>query len=153
MYGRTAYSIQGRTLGKGKIDLTMSSPMHLTTGYVAMSRLRSANDVLIMQPFDLGFYQQELTLEPESFIQCNRMLLVERLDNEGLRALFDNYTTKSERKRRKKAEESKPEGEAQGQNARYYKANKEDVINRVQDNHKRARTLKTTPNPTSVNNP
>jgi hypothetical protein len=153
MYGQTAYSMQGRTLSKGKIDLTMSSPMDPTTGYVAMSRFRSASDVLIMQPFDLGFYQQGPTLEPELFIQYNRMRLVERLDNESLRALFDNYTTKSERKRRRKAEESKPKRDVQGQNARYYKANKEDVISRVQDNHKRARTPKTTPNPTPANSP
>ena len=105
MYGRTAYSMQGRTLSKGKIDLTMSSPMDPTTGYVAMSRFRSASDVLIMQPFDLGFYQQGPTLEPELFIQYNRMRLVERLDSDSLHALFDTYTTKSERTKRKKAEE------------------------------------------------
>ena len=109
MYGRTAYSMQGRTLSKGKIDLTMSSPMDPTTGYVAMSRFRSASDVLIMQPFDLGFYQQGPTLEPELFIQYNRMRLVERLDSDSLHALFDNYTTKSERKKRKKSEESRIE--------------------------------------------
>ena len=107
MYGRTAYSMQGRTLSKGKIDLTMSSPMDPTTGYVAMSRFRSASDVLIMQPFDLGFYQQGPTLEPELFIQYNRMRLVERLDSDSLHALFDNYTTKSERKKRKKSEEDR----------------------------------------------
>ena len=83
----------------------MSSPMDPTTGYVAMSRFRSASDVLIMQPFDLGFYQQGPTLEPELFIQYNRMRLVERLDSDGLHALFDNYTTKSERKKHKKSEE------------------------------------------------
>ena len=105
MYGRTAYSMQGRTLSKGKIDLTMSSPMDPTTGYVAMSRFRSASDVLIMQPFDLGFYQQGPTLEPELFIQYNRMRLVERLDSDSLHALFDTYTTKSERTKRKKAAE------------------------------------------------
>ena len=153
MYGRTAYSMQGRTLSKCKIDLTLRSPMDPTTGYVAMSRFRSASDVLIMQPFDLGFYQQGPTLEPELFIQYNRMRLVERLDSDSLHALFDNYTTKSERKKRKKAEESKPKGDVQGQNARYYKANKEDVISRVQDNHKRARTPNSTPNPTPANSP
>jgi hypothetical protein len=74
-----------------------------------MSRFRSASDVLIMQPFDLGFYQQGPTLEPELFIQYNRMRLVERLDGDSLHALFDNYTTKSERKKRKKSEESRIE--------------------------------------------
>jgi hypothetical protein len=33
------------------------------------------------------------------------MRLVERLDSDSLHALFDNYTTKSERKKRKKSEE------------------------------------------------
>ena len=32
---------------------------------------------------------------------------MERLDSDSLHALFDNYTTKSERKKRKKSEESK----------------------------------------------
>ena len=105
MYGRTAYSMQGRTLSKGKIDLTMSSPMDPTTGYVAMSRFRSTSHVLIMQPFDLKFYRQRPTLEPEMFIQYNRMRSVERLDSDRLHALFDSYTTKSERKKRKNAEE------------------------------------------------
>ena len=59
--------------------------MDPTTGYVAMSRFRSASDVLIMQPFDLGFYQQGPTLEPELLIQYNRMRLVERLDDDNLR--------------------------------------------------------------------
>jgi hypothetical protein len=42
----------------------------------------------------------------ELSIQHNRMRLVERLDNESLHALFDNHTTKSERKKRKKAEQT-----------------------------------------------
>ena len=35
------------------------------------------------------------------------MRLVERLDSDSLHALFDNYTTKSERKKRKKTEGAK----------------------------------------------
>ena len=97
--------MQGRTLSKDKIDLTMSSPMDPTTGYVAMSRFRSASGVLVMQPFDLKFYRQGPTLEPEMFIQYNRMRLVERLAGDSLHARFDIYTTKSERKKRKHAEE------------------------------------------------
>ena len=110
MYGRTAYSMQGRTLSKGEIDLTMSNPMDPTTGYVAMSRFRSASDVLIMQPFDLKFDRHGPTLEPEMFIQYNRMRLVERLDSDSLHALFDSYTTKSERK---KAQERRGNGDKQ----------------------------------------
>ena len=148
MYGRTAYSMQGRTLSKGKIDLTMSSPMDPTTGYVAMSRFRSASDVLIMQPFDLGFYQQGPTLEPELFIQYNRMRLVERLDSDSLHALFDNYTTKSERKKRKKTEQTAGEEVAKNLHQR---------INYEPDKRKKAydesKTPKTAPNPTPANSP
>ena len=73
MYGRTAYSMHGRTLSKGKIDSAISIPLDPTTGYAAMSRLRSASGVPTTQPFDLGFYQQGPTLEPGFFIQYNRM--------------------------------------------------------------------------------
>ena len=79
--------------------------MDPTTGYVAMPRFRSASDVLIMQPFDLGFYQEGPTLEPELFIQYNRMRLVEQLDSDSLHAPFDNYTIKTECQKRKKSEE------------------------------------------------
>lgn len=146
--------MQGRTLSKGKIDLTMSSPMDPTTGYVAMSRFRSASDVLIMQPFDLGFYQQGPTLEPELFIQYNRMRLVERLDSDTVRALFDNYTTKSERKKQKRKEA--------GDRGAYHKAyNKHRRINYNPDKRKEAYigsksqdpTPNQTPNVTPVNSP
>ena len=156
MYGRTAYSMQGRTLSKGKIDLTMSSPMDPTTGYVAMSRFRSASDVLIMQPFDLGFYQQGPTLEPELFIQYNRMRLVERLDSDSLHALFDNYTTKSERKKRKKSEESKAANQTRrGGSDSKTTRNNHDRIN-YDPSMRRAKHQKsssTTPNPTPANSP
>ena len=150
MYGRTAYSMQGRTLSKGKIDLTMSTPMDPTTGYVAMSRFRSASDVLIMQPFDLGFYQQGPTLEPELFIQYNRMRLVERLDSDSLRALFDNYTTKSERKKQKRKEA----GDAKAQNE-HRRINYNPNKRKKADNGSKSRgpTPNQTPNATPVNSP
>ena len=153
MYGRTAYSMQGRTLSKGKIDLTMSSPMDPTTGYVAMSRFRSASDVLIMQPFDLGFYQQGPTLEPELFIQYNRMRLVERLDSDSLHALFDNYTTKSERKKRKKAEQTAGEKVAQNEHRRInYEPDKRKKAYDP-DKMKKAYDESKTPNTTPANSP
>ena len=75
----------------------MSSPMDPATGHVAMSRLRSASGVLIMQPFDLEFYRQGPTLEPEICIECNRMRLDERRQNASIQELFASDTTKSER--------------------------------------------------------
>ena len=150
MYGRTAYSMQGRTLSKGKIDLTMSTPMDPTTGYVAMSRFKSASDVLIMQPFDLGFYQQGPTLEPELFIQYNRMRLVERLDSDTVRALFDNYTTKSERKKQKRKEAG--DAKAQNEHRRIdYNPNKRKKA--YNGSKSRGPTPNQTPNATPVNSP
>ena len=104
-FAKTAYSMQGRTLCKGEIDLTMSSPMDPTTGYVAMSRFKKADDVLIMQPFDLAFYQQGPMLEPTLFLEANKRRIGEGLE---IHSLFDGYETKKVRaKKRKSAEESK----------------------------------------------
>ena len=150
MYGRTAYSMQGRTLSKGKIDLTMSTPMDPTTGYVAMSRFRSASDVLIMQPFDLGFYQQGPTLEPELFIQYNRMRLVERLDSDTVRALFDNYTTKSERKKQKRKEAGDAKAYNENKRINYNPNKRKKAYNNSKSNDP---TPNQTPNATPVNSP
>ena len=93
-FARTAYSMQGQTLRKGVIDLTMSHPMDPTTGYVAMSRFKRADDVLIMQPFDLAFYQQGPMLEPTLFLEANKRRLIEGLE---IHSIFDNYETKAKR--------------------------------------------------------
>ena len=127
--------------------------MDPTTGYVAMSRFRSASDVLIMQPFDLGFYQQGPTLEPELFIQYNRMRLVERLDSDSLHALFDNYTTKSERKKRKKAEQTAGEKVAQNEHRRinYEPGKRKKAYD--PDKRKKAYDESKTPKTTPANSP
>jgi hypothetical protein len=101
-----------------------------------------------MQPFDLGFYQQGPTLEPELFIQYNRMRLVERLDSDSLHALFDNYTTKSERKKRKKTEQTAGEKVAKNLHQRLnYEPGKRKKA------YDESKTPKTTPNPTPANSP
>ena len=48
-FGRTAYSMQGFTLHAGKVDLNLSAHADPVTGYVAMSRFKKADDVLIIQ--------------------------------------------------------------------------------------------------------
>ena len=48
-FGRTAYSMQGFTLPAGKVDLNLSAHADPVTGYVAMSRFKKADDVLIIQ--------------------------------------------------------------------------------------------------------
>ena len=56
--------MQGFALPAGKIDLNLSSNMDATTAYVAMSRFRSANDAIILQPFDLAVFQQGVADQP-----------------------------------------------------------------------------------------
>ena len=97
--------MQGGTLCTRKIDLTMSSPMDPTTGYVAMSRFKKADDLLIMQPFDLAFYQQGPMLEPTLFLEANKRRIGKGLE---IHSSFYGYETKRVRaKKRKSAEESK----------------------------------------------
>ena len=52
-YARTAYSTQGLTLDAALVDLCFSDETNPTTAYVALSRVRGANDVLIIQEFDI----------------------------------------------------------------------------------------------------
>lgn len=70
-FARTAYSTQGYTLPAGKVDLNLHDHADPVTGYVAMSRFKRADDVLIIQPFDLAVFQQGIADQPR--------LLLERL--------------------------------------------------------------------------
>ena len=56
-FGRTAYSTQGFTLPAGKIGLNLGVNADAVTAYVAMSRFKTANDLIILQPFDLQTFQ------------------------------------------------------------------------------------------------
>ena len=57
-FARTAYSLQGFTLPVGKVDLNLGAHGDPVTGYVALSRFKRADDVLILQAFDLNTFQQ-----------------------------------------------------------------------------------------------
>lgn len=72
-FARTAYSMQGRTLHAGMVDLNLRDQADPVTGYVAMSRFKKAEDVLILQAFDLSVFQQGIADQPK--------LLLERLRN------------------------------------------------------------------------
>ena len=64
-FARTAYSMQGFTLPAGMVDLKMRDHGDPVTGYVAMSRFKKADDVLILQPFELATYQQGIPMQPQ----------------------------------------------------------------------------------------
>ena len=51
-YARTAYATQGFTLDAAIVDLNYDARTDPVTGYVALSRVRCADDILILQPFE-----------------------------------------------------------------------------------------------------
>ena len=50
--------IRLRVVLKAKIDLNLGVNADAVTAYVAMSRFKTASDLIILQPFDLQTFQQ-----------------------------------------------------------------------------------------------
>ena len=71
-FARTIYSMQGFTLDAGKVDLNLDAYSDPVTGYVPLSRFRTADDVLILQPFDLAVFQQGVPDQPALLLQYLR---------------------------------------------------------------------------------
>ena len=63
-YARTAYSMQGVNLRSCKIDLNLGG-MDPVTGYVAATRFKRADDVIILQPFDIKIFQKGAPDQPQ----------------------------------------------------------------------------------------
>ena len=84
------------------MDLNLRDNADPVTGYVAMSRFKRAEDVLILQPFDLEVFQQGIADQPR--------LLLERLRNlkKDMSAILEEHRAseqkKAEEKKRKRAE-------------------------------------------------
>ena len=57
-FARTAYSMQGQTLQSAIVDLNFDKTTNPVTAYVALSRVCTSQDILIMQPFTLQPFQQ-----------------------------------------------------------------------------------------------
>lgn len=71
-YARTAYSAQGLTLDAAIVDLCFDDTTDPTTGYIAMSRVRCADDILIMQAFDIKLFQKGVPLGPAMLLKYLR---------------------------------------------------------------------------------
>ena len=56
----TVYSSQGLTIGTGVVDLKVGRNTDATTLYMAISRFRRADHLLILQPFDIDVLQRPL---------------------------------------------------------------------------------------------
>ena len=63
-YARTAYSTQGLTLDAAIVDLCFDENTDPTTAYIAMSRVRCADDILIMQAFNIDIFRQGIPIGP-----------------------------------------------------------------------------------------
>ena len=61
--------MQGFTLPAGTVDLNLGPRADPVTGYVAMSRFKRADDVLILQPFDLSVFQQGVAEEANLLLE------------------------------------------------------------------------------------
>ena len=54
---------------RGTVDLNLGPRADPVTGYVAMSRFKRADDVLILQPFELAVFQQGVSEEANLLLE------------------------------------------------------------------------------------
>jgi hypothetical protein len=97
-YARTAYSTQGLTLDAAMVDLCFDESADAATAYVALSRVRSADDILIMQPFTLDLFQKGMPIGPK--------LLLKKLRGECIEEDIEEHL-QSERERKAQEAEDK----------------------------------------------
>ena len=68
-YAITAYSSQGLTLDSTIVDLCFDERTDTATAYVALSRVRTRNDILIMQSFSLHLFQKGIPIGPKLLLK------------------------------------------------------------------------------------
>ena len=77
-YAQTAYSTQGLILDAAIVDLCFDENTDPRTAYIAMSRVRCADDILIMQAFNINIFGQGIPIGPT--------MLMKHLQGEDLEA-------------------------------------------------------------------
>ena len=80
----------------GKVDLKLGGRTDPVTGYVALSRFKEADHVLILQPFDLAVFQQGVADQPA--------LLLEHLRGNDISGGIRDLQRKGEEDKRAKEE-------------------------------------------------
>jgi hypothetical protein len=90
-YARTAYSSQGMTLAAAIVDLCFDENMDPATAYVSLSRVKTADDILIMQAFGIQAFTQGSPLGP-------RMLL-KKLRGEDIQPDIDAHLSEEAQQR------------------------------------------------------
>ena len=112
-FARTAYSLQGFTLPVGKVDLNLGTHSDPVTGYVALSRFKKADDVLILQAVDLETFQQGAAELP-MLLQQHLSTLPPGSNTHG--PDFHGYASREEaRKENERAEKRKRANESRAQ--------------------------------------
>ena len=100
-YARTAYNSQGMTLPAAIVDLCFDENMDPATAYVSLSRVKVADDILIMQAFNLKPFTQGSPLGPR--------LLLKKLRGEDIQPDIDQHL---EQERQQREEERIAKAEA-----------------------------------------
>ena len=95
-FAMTAHASQGQTLEAAIVDLMIGKETSPQTSYVALSRVRKREDILIFRPFPREIFTRQAALGPELLLQHLRG---EAIDWAELQERLKQSTTK----RRKKA--------------------------------------------------
>ena len=133
-YARTAYSTQGLTLDAAMVDLCFDENTDPTTAYIAMSRVRCADDILIMQAFNINIFRQGIPIGPAMLMKYLRGEDLEadiaaHLAAEDSRIAAEKQKKKQAAKQRKKLNEQKRGNRDREDRTEYmstYDANRED---------------------------
>ena len=67
-FASTIFSTQGQTIPKSKLDVNIPANMDVESAYVAFTRFKKADDVLIVEPFELSLVQRGGRLETSIFM-------------------------------------------------------------------------------------
>ena len=85
-FANTVYSSQGLTIGTGVVDLKVGRNTDATTLYVAISRFRRADHLLILQPFDIEVLQQGEPAQAAFLLEHLELMAAQNQDEARQRA-------------------------------------------------------------------
>ena len=85
-FTNTVYFSQGLTIGTGVVDLKVGRNTDSTTLYVAISRFRRADDLLILQPFDIEVLQQGEPAQATFLLEHLEFMATQKQDEARQRA-------------------------------------------------------------------
>ena len=103
------YTAQGLTVHKGLLDLKVSAQTDATTLYVGMSRFRRADDLLILQPFDLEVLQQGAPAAPTFLLDHLQNTVDGRHDEAAEKAEAYGERVRDERRKKRTADRRRAE--------------------------------------------